>query len=625
MINRFALCIMIMIYSFCDAQTIFDKNMLRINDSEKKKYKQESYTKFTRAKSLEKAGLWQEAEKLYKEINEDDPGNKKFFQPLKNILKQRGEWETLIDYADKYSKVNIDDFTIQIEVGEIYIWAGKANEADKVFDKIYKDSKENLNIIKMIIGTYSKNGVFEKAEPILYEIRKSLKNKAFYSMEMGRYYSNRMAYNNALSEYLLYVNDNPDRFNFVSDKIIGFITSPEIAESLIKQLKKNKSSNSTRLLSDLYFNQKQFEKAYDLLIKNDVKPRLLLDFSKDLINEDQLALAERLLSTIYKNSNSENKIIEQAIFNLAVIYEKKTIKNTDPLPLSGFYKQNSFFLNEYLSFDENKAGSLNQAINIYDSLITSTNSIEANYRLGEIRYRILGDLDGASMHFNNIIKNKRNNKYLLESINRLIDILVAKGDIEKAKLVLNKYENDNRVSKKKINLSFKKAQIYFYEGNLDSLDNYLKKEFSDLSFNDHWFNDILELRSLLFNFNDKPDLFKLFSESQLSLKRNKREEALRKSFQIIEMSDVPLKNVIKYYAASIMVLQGQNEKAINLVDDLEGESIYIELSIILKGEIYDFILKNSDLAIDYYLELLERYPKSIFYDQVRLRLRELAS
>ena len=91
------------------------------------------------------------------------------------------------------------------------------------------------------------------------------------------------------------------------------------------------------------------------------------------------------------------------------------------------------------------------------------------------------------------------------------------------------------------------------------------------------------------------------------------------------MSDVPLKNVIKYYASYYNGFAGQNENAIDLVDNLEGESIYIELSIILKGEIYDYILKNSDLAIDYYLELLEKYPKSIFYDQVRLRLRELAS
>ena len=85
----------------------------------------------------------------------------------------------------------------------------------------------------MIIGTYSKNGVFEKAEPILYEIRKSIKNKAFYSIEMGRYYSSRMAYNNALSEYLLYVNHNPDRYNFVLIKsLVSLLTKAPIKQNL---------------------------------------------------------------------------------------------------------------------------------------------------------------------------------------------------------------------------------------------------------------------------------------------------------------------------------------------------------------------------------------------------------
>ena len=69
-------------------------------------------------------------------------------------------------------------------------------------------------------------------------------------------------------------------------------------------------------------------------------------------------------------------------------------------------------------------------------------------------------MDGASIHFNDIIKNKRNNKYILESINRLIDIFVAKGDIEKAKSVLNKHVNDNRVSKEKNNLSLKSSNLF---------------------------------------------------------------------------------------------------------------------------------------------------------------------
>ena len=80
---------------------------------------------------------------------------------------------------------------------------------------------------------------------------------------------------------------------------------------------------------------------------------------------------------------------------------------------------------------------------------------------------------------------------------------------------MNKHVNDNRVSKKKNNLSFKKAQIYFYEGNLDSLDNYLNKEFSDLSFNDYWFNDILEYKEKFLS----DGTFKIFRVKQLLLKQ----------------------------------------------------------------------------------------------------------
>ena len=613
------------ISTFCLSQSIINKNTFQKKDLHNKEFKPESYKKFTRAKSLEKAGLWEDAEKIYKEINSDDPGNKKFFKPLKNILKQRSEWDELIVYGSNYSKANNNDSSVKIELGEIYIWAGKVNDAKKIFNSIINYEKNNSNLIKIIIGIYANNGVFDEAEIILSKIRQSSGSEAFFSMEMARYYSNRMVYDKALSEYLIYVVKNPTRLNFVSDKIISFLSSPEIAKVLIKQLKNESSQESNFLLSDIYFNQKQYKNAYDLLIQENVEPRFLLDFSKDLIDENQLSLAEKLLSSLYNDIKSNDKILEQAIFNLAVIYEKKTVKKIDPLPLSGFYKQNSFFTNHYLSFDENQSESLNDAINIYDSLITSTNSIEANYRLGEIRYRILGDLDGAFKHYNNIIQNNRNKKYIVDSIVRLVDIYIAKGNMVKAKSILSRYNDDYRVIDDDIALSIKEAQVYLYAGNIDSLSKFLENTFSNLSLKNNWYNDILELRSLLFDFNQKPELFKLFSESQLLLKKNKREEALRKIYQIIELSEVPLLNAIKYQASYILVLQGNYKEALDLIDDLEGESLYIELSIILKGEIYDYILNDYDLAIDYYLELLENYPNSIYYDQVRLRLRELAS
>ena len=611
------------LFNFVINQQTIDKNsMLRINDK-KQNANSAAFKKFTRAKSLEKAGLWEDAEKLYKEINIEEPGEIRYFSPLKNILKQRREWEELIKFTKAYADVNINNPKAFIELGEVYIWAGKMDKARKTFDPILKKSKKNPNIIKMIISKYAQNGSFDESEKILKESRNFLEMPAFYSMEMARFYSNRMAYDKSLSEYILYLSKNPSRLDFVSERVVGFLSSPDVASILIKDLKKESSIESKRILADIYFNQKEFDDAYEILKNVKIEIRHLLDFATDLIEEGQFVMAEQVLGYIYNSKRSDQNIIEKSIFNLAVIYEKKTVRSIDPLPISGFYKKNSFFENNYLSLDEDKAESLNQAINIYDSLITKTNSIEANYRLGEIRYRILGDLDGAVKHYNSIINKRNNKKYLVDSIIRLVDIYIAKGNMKKADQVIQKYKKDSRLQSMNTDLFIKQAQIYFYEGRLDTLTSFIKDKFSDLELVNDWHNDILELRSLLFNFDKKPELFVLFADSQLLLKKNKREESLRKMYQILESSDPPLMNLIKYQASYILMLQGNYLEAIELVDNLEGESLYIELSYILKGEIFDFLLNDVESAIDYYLIFLENYPNSIFYDQIRLRLREL--
>jgi len=604
-------------------QNILDKNSVIGSKNRVQPVNSDSFKKFTRAKSLEKAGLWEDAEKLYKEINIDEPGDKRYFKPLKNILKQRSEWEELIEFSREFSKANNNDPKVLVDLGEVYIWAGEMQLAKQTFQPLLSNAQNNPNIFKMIINKYAQNGIFDKSEEILIKSRKSLKIPEFYSMEMARLYSNRMVYDKALSEYLLYVSKNSNRLNFVSDRIVGFLSSPEIVSMIIKNLKKENSIESKLILSDIYFNQKAYKSSYELLINNDVEFRYLLDFATDLIDENELELSERVLTYIYNSNTSDQSLMEKAIFNLAVIYENKTVSSIDPLPISGLFKNNSFFKNNYLSLNEQNAGSLNQAINIYDSLVTKTNSIEANFRLAEIRFRILGDLDGAVKHYNNIINKKRNKKYLIESVSRLIDIYIAKGDIKKAMDVIKVYKKDSRLLSKLNTLKIKETQVYFYEGDIDTLSAFIKDNFSDLSFDNDWYNDILEIRSLLFNFDKKPELFSIYAEAQLLLQKNKREEALKKLYHILELSEKPLTNLIKYQLAYVLVLQAQYMNAIDIMTNIDGESIFIELSYILNGEVFDYILNDGESAINYYLEFLEKYPDSIYYDQIRLRLREL--
>ena len=57
----------------------------------------------------------------------------------------------------------------------------------------------------------------------------------------------------------------------------------------------------------------------------------------------------------------------------------------------------------------------------------------------------------------------------------------------------------------------------------------------------------------------------------------------------------------------------------------QNDTIFRELAHIFQSEILDYIDKDVSGAIDNYLEFLELYPNSIYYDDVRLRLRKLAS
>ena len=43
----------------------------------------------------------------------------------------------------------------------------------------------------------------------------------------------------------------------------------------------------------------------------------------------------------------------------------------------------------------------------------------------------------------------------------------------------------------------------------------------------------------------------------------------------------------------------------------------------MRIEIFDFILIDERNAADIYIDFLDKYPLSIFYDDIRLRLREL--
>ena len=85
-------------------------------------------SRYTQAKTLERSGLYEEAMLLYKAINRSNPGIIKYYHPLKNYLKQRESWDSLLVYTRDYANARNQDFQSQLEILDVYIWMDLESE-----------------------------------------------------------------------------------------------------------------------------------------------------------------------------------------------------------------------------------------------------------------------------------------------------------------------------------------------------------------------------------------------------------------------------------------------------------------------------------------------------------------
>ena len=115
---------------------------------------------------------------------------------------------------------------------------------------------------------------------------------------MGTFFGMRMAYEKAIDEYLIFLNNNPKKYQLISDRILAF---PETNENILKinsSLEKSSLKESKFILADFKFKLKEYEKGYDLLQKNNAPTSMLLNYAKDLSSIKEYVKSEIILMKI---------------------------------------------------------------------------------------------------------------------------------------------------------------------------------------------------------------------------------------------------------------------------------------------------------------------------------------
>ena len=604
-------------------QTLEDLKRKATQKIKKNQNNKEFELELRQGQTLERNGMPEDAERIYRNVLNKDPGYTRAFTKLRSLLKNQNRFEELVELADRYVVARPKEYMILIDQIEIYIWA-EDDRWNAIAQMVLHSNFKNTHTLKSLISKIISNGFVDDALTFIEVIRTKNKQPDFYALELGTYFRMRMAFDKSLENYLLYLAHNPKNYQMVSSRIMSFPADEFVVVKLRGILQNSTVAGSKLLLSDLEFRAGNFNVSYTLLKVHYTKPAQLLQFAQHATNAKAFNIALTVYTDIIE-SDHKNDIIRTAIYGMAQTLEAQSIKTELLLPLSRFFDGNEFFESPYYSVEESLLPSLWKAVSIYDSLRVKDGNLDATFRLAEIKFRAMNDLDGAFVLYERVAQKAPKKDIRFLAALRIIDINLAKGNTEKALAQISSFKRNFKRGDEKLILKIKESQINFYAGEFKSAGDSLIQVLKDLPRDAPRYNDLLDVQSIILAFTDEDESFAKFSQIQLLVRQNKRTHALEILSTQMNVQNNFIKDISLYQMAYLYVLQHEFELASQKLILVSGETIFSEMSLILHAEILDFMVGDVGAAIDIYLQFLEIYPLSIYYDDIRIRLRELAS
>lgn len=592
---------------------------------------------------MERKGDLKEAQKIYESILTTKPKNRQAYTRLKNIYKRLGDYKSAAELINNWLQHSPHDLQQHVELGEIFFTSGNDKEASEVWNNLIAQYGQNSSVYRMLIHTYSRMGLAEKMQEMVHIGRERFNDPAFMALDLGNYYQSRQHIANAVSEFLIYAKHNPKQLKLINDNILIMsddIENVEIIESSLTIHLDRSPLIVHSLLSSLYFKIGSYQQSVDhqFLIADDQSVRLnrLNIFANNLRKERQFDFAVLTYQTIISDIRSlpdkiDSKKLGKVLLGLGRVYEDQIQphKFNNSLILNEI--NNAFFNSQFNLQKTISTDALEQALSMYntilDDLKSTSFSPQAHFRLGEIQFNILMDIDGAYAAYTAALSANPGLELSFKIHSRLVDILIAEGKIEEGQVYLqnlpisfiNRYKNE---------IAVMSIQISLYNGRIDSTLKILDELLVNMVPTDNQFNDFMELQAIInMHYTDGDDgnkeAFQQYLSGEMLLKQNKLSEAVLIFSTIRENQN----------SASIAKLASTRE-IFTLLQMNQFDEAMIRLNwlltsdagdkgLILAGEIFQYIRNDQQKALNYYEQLLEDYPQSFLFEPIRQRVRIL--
>lgn len=599
--------------------------------------RREMESRYRVAQQYERQGQIEKALEVYRYLFAKNPKNSAYYTRYIRLLFNQKNTAELDKVIQKYLELNPESENALVDRGKLYFVRGDTAMADEFWKKSWEEHNYSQSFARTLFNTLISMSQFNRAENVIHIARDHYNRPDMFAVKLANFQMMRGNYMKSAAEYLRFGRQNRRNYDYISNQILKFPADSNLCKGVdsliqIELLKTPESAELHLLRADLFFKAKDYNRAIEqmMIVENSrsFRGNNILDLAVDLLNVGQYKRAEQVYTLIIKEPQFRS-VLPRALLGLAEAFEKEMLAERPCSPFDYFFRDNFFFVPEYIyGFGEDDYN-IRRAFSIYDSLIVSLPrsdyAAKALIRLAELRYRVLQDIDGAARLYSDALKSSVNANLKNICRIRLIDLQIVKGDLTKARQTINQaIEYSQSIEKE---LSLRKLLLSYYSFEMDSISAFSNNLLGMLGVDDPRFNDVVDFQNFTDQFlkNSESDAARDFVKSELLIRQNKLSEARELLSYLMEnYSDAEIAIPAGFRLLQIELFFHNREAAERVLMSLLNQNSQFDAdALLMMGELAQFRDNDNRYAAKWYQQLLEQYPGSFMSDEVRKRLRRI--
>ncbi|MDT0690787.1 tetratricopeptide repeat protein [Salegentibacter sp. F188] len=557
-------------------------------------------------------GEYEKALKTYQQLLKENPANPMFFEGVVSSYQQLENFEA----AEKllYDKLNnsANNPNVLIELGHNFELKGNESKANQFYEEALGAIEGRPNYAYSISRGFEKYNLLDFASKA-YVRAMELNPEMNFNLQLARLYGEQGKTEEMFRNYLDLIDADPKFFPVANREFNRFISEDASSEAntifrklLLKKLQENPSLIYNEILSWLFVQQKQYDRAFiqekAMYRRGDGGLQGIINLAIIARDNEDLETAKEIIGYVIEESPSGNIILQGNQLLLALKLETAKPEEYEDLDaefqqlLSQFgYSLNTLSLQiDYASFLAFKRNRNEEAVQLLKDLSEKANS----------------DFDKASVKMT------------------LADILVLEEKFNEALIYYSQVQKLVKNDEISQNARFKVAKTSYYKGDFEWAKNQLdvlKSSTSQLIS-----NDAMEL-SLLIEDNSIED------STQAALKQYARADLLafqqKDSEAVIVLDSVLTRHKGEKIEDEALLKQAKlHEKLADYkkaeanylqIIELYNEDILADNANFFLAELYANYLNEPEKAKDYYEQIIFNFADSIYFVDARKSFRTL--